>query len=438
MIHHGPIDMSQSAAAETEESSHADTSGHTHNHANAGPAHSHGAPKEHFDPNSIPPDPLSYLAKDLGSDDGHGFLMGSHIVLMSLSWMGFLPLSAFSIPHNSSVKRPTDSESQLQALYLRTAKHPLYHFAQLAFVVTTLLGLLASLLYKAQQSEDLYPHNSHAPVGWFSVLLAGALVAVDTANMLRAFAHWWKSGSTLRQLPQALFGATSSSSNSTTFSPRGSSYELVSPHAADDQEAGLTPVQEEQGDDDDSDDRHDFCRSPDALELNEDEDAVHQSGGGGGPNPRRTHRAEMSVDYVNGAPRSPFTSPTAAAAAAASGSGSGASSPPLVSPPARSNSRDSTDTLHDNERHVRWTTSGTTSGPSGPGSSKLLPAWFKARAHPSASFGRRPSKAATFFKYTHIFFLRALLPLGYGNLLLGLIIYTGKCRGKYVMVRVAC
>lgn len=66
-------------------------------HTGHGPAHSHGPPKDHFDPSSIPPDPLSYFDRDLG-EDGNGFLMTVHIVFMSLSWMGCLPLSSLSFP----------------------------------------------------------------------------------------------------------------------------------------------------------------------------------------------------------------------------------------------------------------------------------------------------------------------------------------------------
>lgn len=99
--HPGPMDMSQKQDNQSAEASspHQDHSvvGHT------GPAHSHGAPKEHFDPSSIPPDPLSYLVLDTTTDQGHGFLMGSHIVLMTLSWMGFLPLCmSFSFFHMQS------------------------------------------------------------------------------------------------------------------------------------------------------------------------------------------------------------------------------------------------------------------------------------------------------------------------------------------------
>lgn len=73
--------------SEEGEASSPSSAGHSH-----GPSHSHGKPLEHFDPSSIPPDPLSYLVHD-SSEDGHGTLMSAHITLMTVSWMGFLPLS---------------------------------------------------------------------------------------------------------------------------------------------------------------------------------------------------------------------------------------------------------------------------------------------------------------------------------------------------------
>lgn len=224
-----------------------------------------------------------------------------------------------------------------------------------------------------------------------SVVLAGGLVMVDTGKLLRGALQWWKSGSSISKLPSAALGATLGDAPFLPSSPRTSSYELV---GHDDREAGLAPVNE----------RDEVYESPAEVDENDEHDQIT------GTNPRPGHRAEMSMDYVSGhQPRSPTFPPT---------------SPPLASPPDRSSSRDSMDTLHDNERHVRWTTDSNATS-----SSKLLPAWFKARAEPSTR-----SKLSVFFKYLHIFFLRSLLPLGYANLLLGLVVYTGKCRGKYVNV----
>lgn len=263
--------------------------------------------------------------------------------------------------------------------------------------MTTLLGLLASLLYKAQ-TQDLYPNNKHAPVGWVSIILAAALVTVDTGKVLAGIARWWKSGDSVARLPGYALSATISSSADArgdtymTASPSSNSYELVGTSEERDAEAGRLPTLAEQ---DESIDASAPSNYPPQSRAN------HRGG----------HRYETSLDYGNTQHHVP-----AAASLPARGV-----SPPLPSTPIRSSSRDSTDTLHENERQVRWTTADNASSPIG----GKLPAWLKSHAPPS-------SRMSTFFKYFHIFLLRSLLCFGYANVLLGLIVYTGKCRGGYI------
>lgn len=76
----------------TTSAAQADANANATAHMGMGPSHSHGAVKQHFDPSSIPPDPLSYYVHDTEESDGHGRLMLAHIGFMTLAWMGFLPL----------------------------------------------------------------------------------------------------------------------------------------------------------------------------------------------------------------------------------------------------------------------------------------------------------------------------------------------------------
>jgi hypothetical protein len=86
-------------------------------------------------------------------------------------------------------------------------------------------------------------------------------------------------------------------------------------------------------------------------------------------------------------------------------------------------SRDSNDTLHDNERHVRWS-----STPS-PSRSDFDLAKHK---HPFLSTASPGSRVRKFLKYFHIFLLRLLPVLGYASFILGIVVYSGKCRSTYL------
>ncbi|KAG9124168.1 hypothetical protein FRC07_012593 [Ceratobasidium sp. 392] len=162
----------ESPAPSMNGTSHAMSSGHSHNH--------HLQPMLELNETAVlekfGPDPLSYYAHDFqlkGAERSLGGLMVFHIVIMSLAFFVMLPF----------------------AIVLRSAKHKAHKPVNTIFLVMTTLGFVSGTAYK-KLSPDLYEGSAHGAVGNVLLLFVNVIGVIDALPLIRRFYDFIRAGPT--------------------------------------------------------------------------------------------------------------------------------------------------------------------------------------------------------------------------------------------------
>ncbi|KAH9951852.1 hypothetical protein B0H21DRAFT_194621 [Amylocystis lapponica] len=144
-------------------------------HSHGGP---HAAPKVEFNETDFlihhTPTPPSYWTHDLvdivPGVSRHPGLMGIHIFFMSAAFLGALPAG----------------------IALRSVKHAMHGVTVILFYSLCTIGLAASAAYR-KLTPDMYQGSQHGTQGWFFLLLAVAITALDTFSLVVRFFSYLQS-----------------------------------------------------------------------------------------------------------------------------------------------------------------------------------------------------------------------------------------------------
>lgn len=143
--------------------------GHVHGEAlspsaHGGHQHFHGPAIKEFSESVVllthAPDPATaYWRQDWQTERGHPALLVTHVTLMSVGFFVFLPLTIF----------------------LKSGGSAFAMIAQVAFLITSILGLLSGRAYSSL-SGDLYEKDAHSRLGWAIMIVAIGINVVDVAR----------------------------------------------------------------------------------------------------------------------------------------------------------------------------------------------------------------------------------------------------------------
>jgi hypothetical protein len=278
----------------------------------------------------------------------------------------------------------------------------------------TLLGVILSSSY-ARLTPDLYEGNSHARLGWFIVFFVAGLLGLDIFSFGVRLVKWFNGPRDFAGFFRAVVGADSSKQAATSYDP-------VSLDEAFDEAQPLA----RESDDIEEERRRD--RSSSGMVEEEGQWSGSGSGSDSGfagasgsarpsnvpshPSPlrqgvstqqRRGHRPELSLNILPLAHQRRDTSDSL-----------------------RSGPSDAT--LHDNHNDGHYIRH-TASSPDEVDYEKYGAARGAETRDTHVSLTTKLRIAA---KYLHIFCLRILLVLGYMQLLSGIAVYSGTCRGAYL------
>jgi hypothetical protein len=280
---------------------------------------------------------------------------------------------------------------------------------QIAFVLLTLLGVILSSSY-ARLTPDLYEGNSHGRVGWFIVFFVAALLGLDVVSFAVRLVKWFKGPRDFSGFFRMVLGTDDNKGTS--------DYERVT----------LDETQPLARDSDDVEDDRRRDSSPQGIVDEEgrwsgssSDSSLAGSAGAirastaapGHPSPlrhgastqqRRTHRPELSLNMH-------------------------------VLPHERRDTLDSLRsgrsdaTLHD-QHNIRYSLHAT--GSPDELDFEKYGAGETDEETPRDTRVSLATKLRIAAKYMHIFCLRILLVFGYTQLLSGIAVYSGTCRGAYL------